>query len=512
MTPCPQCGAPTEQGQSFCATCGTTLTPEPSPGVEATPTAVSAPASPPAEPAPAPAAPPAQQAPSLASIDWSLLVRGNWIGAGVTALAAFLVALVGSAVIAVGVTDDFELGGVVGLTGLFTGATFGVNLMQGDGTVGQIPTLLTLLSLGAAILVFRRVTAGYPRWTSALGDAVRAGVLLSLLLTILAIVLKIATPEITGFDEEDEGEDLFELGFGEYLAVVFARIGIFAGDDGEKTTSSIPGAIFLGVLVLSIVLALSCLVRRDWLDARGATVHAWVAAPLAGLGALILGLTAAGAVYLVAVLVGEDSSRDVHHIASLVAVLPSLGMRILALGTGGAYGASVEFGSEEDDFSQRLAGFADDHGALFWLAIPIALALIFFSAHRVIARSPERTTVLRNVGVYLVLLLVALPILVHFAGYHGGGEEEGQDISLAAGVSGFDTTMLVVLISIGAALILLVLTGNLDVAKARAAASSLAQSIQTDPGQQPTGQEQRSTPPPAQPDEPPPSGPPTSLQ
>jgi len=516
MTQCPQCGAPTKVGQSFCGTCGANLATadaertvirpsvppaEPPIWVARDQPTAQLPVQPPYQPQPQYAAP---STPSHANIDLSWLLKGNWVGAALTAGVALGAALAVSLITAFTTAEDLDVASAFSMTGLLTEATFGVDFTQSSGRssvyYGHIPTLATLLSLLAAALVFRRVTSRYPSWASALGDGARAALILAMGLTILAIVLKIAEPNLQGYESADDNDIEGFDSFSEFFAKAMSRSGLATGVDG-KTTSSMAGAVFLGLILLFLTLFLASFLRRDWLDATSARAHEWLSAPLAGIGALIVGLTAAGLVYVVAIVVGQESARDFNEVVALVAILPSLGMRLLGLGSGAEFGIRVNGDDTDADEEslQRLAGFADDNGALFWLAPVIAIALALGAVYVVILKSSDRSQVQRNVLVYLGLTLVVLPVLIRFANFHLNGEEGDENYSIFGGVDGFQTTMLFLLVSLLSAGVMLLVTGNLDLATLKTKASSFAQSVQTNPGQ------------PAQPG-PPPQGPPPGWQ
>ncbi|MFS3129733.1 zinc ribbon domain-containing protein [Nocardioides sp. Bht2] len=546
MSTCPHCGAELTPGAAFCGSCGQSQATPPPPAPEAEATQVR-PAQPqgfdpaagvtaqapqqPQQPAqqwqqppaagwqapPAPAAPqqqwgqpaPAQQAPqgqwgqqapqaqqgqqwappgqqfaapgfggpNKPSFDFSKILMGNWIGMATVVGAALGVALLVNLIIAFTTAEDLKVGSAIAMTLLLTGATFGPNIIFDLGnddfdqtaSLGQYPLLATVLALGVAIFLFRRVTARYPDVRTALIDAVRGGVLMMLSLLVLAIVLRIWSPELKGYASESDGMSAGPAGLGL--------------QDGEAHLS-IAGAIFLGFLLLTVVLALTCFVRGDWLDGVWAKIHAWVAAPLVGIAAVAVATTAAGLIYLIAIIAGNDDARGFNDVMALVAVLPALGVRMLALGVF----ANVGYDSDGDDeLSQgksldRLGDFADDNGVLFWIAPLIAIAIAVAGVYAVIWKSLDRTKVLRNVAVYVGLLLVVVPFLVRFANAHLNFKVEVEDetykASLWLGVSGFGTTGLFFLLSLIVAAILLVVTGNLDVNAVKAKAQQAAQQAQ----------------------------------
>ena len=72
-----------------------------------------------------------------------------------------------------------------------------------SANIGQFPLLATLLALGVAAYLFRRVTARYTSATTALFDAGRAAVILALLVPLTAILITIVDPNIKGYDDGD---------------------------------------------------------------------------------------------------------------------------------------------------------------------------------------------------------------------------------------------------------------------------------------------------------------------
>jgi hypothetical protein len=346
-----------------------------------------------------------------------------------------------------------------------------------------------------------------------MGDALRASLILSAMLTLLAVVVRIVEPDLSGYEGSSSNDTTTSD-----LASTMGNFGL--GINDGPTVTSIAGAIFLGFLLLLVVLVFACLLRSDWLDSNLVKVYEWLAAPLAGLAVLVVSLFAAGLVYVIAIMIGEDSSRNLSQVVGLVAVLPSLGMRLLGLGAGAEFGIKFKTDDGDEESMDRLPDFADDHGALFWIAPLITIAIALAGVYTVIRRSADRSKVQRNVLVYLGLLLISVPLLVRLANFHGDGEvtvgRNTSEFSLFGGIDGFQSTMSFFLISLLAAIVMLVVTGNnLDVAKLRSKAASFAQTVQANPGQpgqsgqpqlrhaQPT-QQQWGGPPPG----PPPQGPP----
>ena len=240
-----------------------------------------------------------------------------------------------------------------------------------------------------------------------------------------------------------------------------------------------------------MVLAIVIFMRRDWLGEKLARGYDWLAAPFAGIAAVVVSLFAAGLVYLIAILIGEKDTRGFAEVVRLLAILPALGVRLLGLGVFSKFGTTSdgddELTGDEGDSWDRLGDFADDHGALFWISPLIAIAIAAFGVWTVVKRSADKSTVLRNVAVYAGLLLIVLPFLIRMSNIHYGIDVEvdkkSYDASYFAGVDGFQTTLLFFLLTLVVGAVFLVLTGNLDLDKLKSKASSF-QNNQQGYGQQ----------------------------
>jgi len=576
MSQCPQCGAPTQPGQTFCGTCGGNL------ASEAGDQTVIRPATPPNTPPPAqptaqfpvsPEQPPAQQwgapppppqqgwAPQgqpqqgdqqqgyqqqgyqqqgyqqqgpppgypqqgyqegpppgypqqgyqqgpppgypqqgggSGGPDLTFLLKGNWVAAGATAGVAFGTALVLGLIVAFAGAEDLKVGSAFWTGLLLTANAFGANTLsdvskafgadEATLSLGQYPLLATFLALGAGAFFFRHVTKGYTQVKDYLLDAVRAAAILSLLVFLLGILTKIASPEVEGYASIASGSS--------------SSYGILL-TDGDNT-ASVAGAIFLPFLLLIVVLLAAGATRREWWTGKLAFVPDWLAAPIAGYTAVIVALFGAGVLFAIAQIVGDDDARGFAEIVRLLAVLPAAGMHLLGLGVLGKIGEKTEGDDEDSSDWDRLWDFADDNGALFWVAPLAAIAIAVLGVYAVVRRTPERTQILRNVGVYLGGLVIVIPLLVRLANVHAGfsaeGDGESVDQDTLAGLEGFQTMFLFLLLSVIVAAVFLVVTGNIDVnaVKAKAATFQSQPGQSGAPGQQQRGQQQRGQQPPQQ--------------
>lgn len=549
MSQCPQCGTATTVGQPFCGACGASLTaqaPAPDEGQtqirpggpqQGQPPAQQPPAQQPpqqwGQQPPAPQNPPQQQwgqqppqqqgntGPQQAygqpqqqqwgqqtpgqpqqqwgqpqqgggtgpNFDFSKLLVGNWVGMAMVAGAAFGVALILGLLFAFTTADDLDVASALAAGLLLTGAAFGADLIQDEGndvttSLGQYPLLATVLAFGVGIYLFRRTTANYSKVTDALIDAVRAALILAGLVFVLSIVMKIWEPDVKGYEGSGSDSDDFDF------------LGAPLGMTNGETTMSIGGAIFLPFVLLLLLLALTCFVRRDWLGEKLSVVHDFVAAPLWGFATLITATLPAGLLYMIAIIAGEKDARGFSQAMSLLGNLPGIGLHMIGLGSLSKLGYSVSSSDDdaEDFYSDMIeeqggepawiGDFAGDHGALFWTALLVGIPALAAAVWMVVKRSTGKANPLFNVGVYLGSLLIIVPLLVRFSNLHLTSSDDDDSVTFAGGLAGGNTLLLFLVFSLVAAAIILVVTGNLDVNALKAK----AQSFQGQPGQ--PGQQQ----------------------
>ncbi|MBB6626380.1 zinc ribbon domain-containing protein [Nocardioides sp. KIGAM211] len=424
------------------------------------------------------------------AFDWQRLVRGNWRGAGLTALTAFGIAGVLSLVLAVLAKPvDFGVDNGLSLVATLLGATFGADLVlhldqpeRGkelySAHLGVVSLTVALVALVAAVYVFRRVTARYPKPLDAVLDAARAGLLLGLGVMVCAIVFRA--------DNDEMGR-----GWGAMLATRATGIEATWG-------ASVAGALLLSALVLFATLALASLaVRPDGWPAPVERAREWLAAPLYGLATILLTLPVAGLIGLLLLIVtgSELSDNDPTDddlsaaIALIVGLLASGGFWLLALGGGAGFGSSshesgASFSASTDRSGvHRLAYYADDTPGL-WAAPVVLVAVLLLAAYVVVRRSSAPARVLPNLAVWVATLLVVLPLLARVTSLQGGIDSDnapGYHAGFRLGVTGWETTLLLTLVGLVCAVLVALLTGSVDRAGLRAGASGLAGRLQSDP-------------------------------
>ncbi|WP_067440469.1 zinc-ribbon domain-containing protein [Nocardioides jensenii] len=536
---CPQCGTPTSPGHAFCGSCGSPLAapgatggeaaaeeltttvirdPQPSPfapprqpegGAPSTPWQ----GAPTPEPAPThapspwgthpqPAAfPPQGWAPSpgphgsgLAptgrapashvpgqpapagpggSIDFRQLLVGNWVAAFLTAFFALFLAFGLSAGLIwmgdppeTGTKDRLVHSAVAAAATVSVDATGSLEYDGGEihGHGGTVPLTVALISLGGAAWLFRRMTRSYPTVGHALGDAVRAGLLYAVMLMVLAISLR-----------GNEDSDLAEEMFGD-------------GDDGSVDWgATVASSFFLGLLVVTVVLGLACLVRRDWLGPRLRRAHDVVAGPLRGVAAYLLLLPVAGGIANLAFWftanndATDTDGADANQVAAVViGSLGNVGALFQSLGSGARIGASWDSREWEGDRGaewHRLNWVIDQGDAWGgWFAIPTLLLVLIVSAYVVLRGGRATGRPMTNLLVWAGAMLVVSPVLSRVASVRGSGSGDGGDGESfsAEGYAGVKPSdyLLIPLIALLVALVVGALTGAFDV---RALASRMQQ-------------------------------------
>ncbi|NYG58008.1 hypothetical protein BJ980_000931 [Nocardioides daedukensis] len=409
---------------------------------------------------------------------------GNWAGAAMVAGAALGVALIGGALFAFTTMENFDFVQALGMTLMLAVSTFGSNIIgdMGEGDIeatqhiGQYPLLVTVLALGVAVWLFRRTTANYRHYLDAILDAVRAALILMLGVLVLAIVVRIWSPDATGYasgDGDTNGAD---------------GLGLV---DAEKAFNSIAGAIFITFFLTLTVLAIAVFVRRDWLPAKAQQVNDWLRMPMLGIAAVAATSAVAGLIYLLAIIIGEEDARSFDQIMRLLAVLPALGLRLVSLGVFSNFGIVYKSDGDKEEDLDRLPDFADDNGVLFWIAPLIALAVMVAGVYAIVWKSLDKSKILRHTLVYLGLLIIAIPFMVRFSNAHIGGKQEfdGDTNKYSAwfGMDAFQTTAFFFLFSIVVAAAVLFFTGNLDINSLKGKAQAMSNQFQSQPGQQQWG-------------------------
>lgn len=466
MSFCANCGAQRSATMKFCAACGVALDAELStdPSV-----------------APEPKQPAAPRATNVGTAEvrarpsgeiWLDMLRGNWLGAAIVAVAAALTTgLMGMVLALIAKPDDFGVDNTLTLATLIATGAFGANTegsvtstefleVSGGGSIGLYPFTVTIAVLVVAVALFRRVTREYTSVWHAVTDAIRAAVIFGVCLWVPALVFTA--------DNENLGR-----GWGSDVDAESLGLDLKIGADPV-------GALFLGFLILICVLLASVIVRRDlWNQVDQGTAlpswiqrcREWIAAPFAGLATLVMLLPVAGIIGLFAVLLfGEDNDVNVSGdasrllISTYIAFLANFGMWTLALGSGSPIGGKSEADGTESEEWTRLWGEITEAEPGLWVA-PLVLLVVLAVSALVVVRRSSREGALRSLVIWVGMLLLAVPLLVRLTAVHlsGAVEEAGEEYEGSAyfGPDGLQTTVLIVLIAAVVAALVALATGAL---------------------------------------------------
>lgn len=388
------------------------------------------------------------------------ILRGNWTAALATAATALGVALVLNLAVVflynpAGTSswDNLVLA-VTGALSVFTvDGVFKVSAEEGGvvAGMGTVPILFTTLSLGAAAYVFRRLSRGTPHLRDALLDALRASLVLGVVVLLLSLVFRTGLSGLTG-----EVSDLLRF---------------FGVDDVELAVGSNRlTSLFLATLVTFLALVVASLLRRDWLPAVGQRLHGLLAAPLHGLGAFVALLPVAGIVSYLSLLTGdapeeiETDDLGWNEWAALgLAGLSNAGLHYLGLGSGARVGSGFrleyEGGDERDEWYGRLSTMVEETGMWgLWLAVPLAL-LVLTAAALAVVRASRGGNQPAALGIWCGVMLVAFPWLARLASFHSSGDlHQGDDEATFAVFLGLPSgsALLLSLVGIGVALVVAV--------------------------------------------------------
>ncbi|WP_370246690.1 hypothetical protein [Nocardioides sp.] len=476
---------------------------------------------------PPPPGPPGPTAPPAAGVDLGALtphlrrlVAGDWLGAAVVAVALLAVVGAGSLGLAV-LVQDLGFGQTLTLAVTLTAAAFGVNgtthlTGELDGASGEADASLhasplLLLTLGAivAVLLFRRLARRRATFGEVVADAVRTGLLTTVVVFVAALVVR------SGFTTEQVG--LLDLGVDD--SALDADFGA-----GRLASLVQPWLVVTLILVLA-----GLLVRRDLLDGRTARAHDVLRGPVIGAAALVLLLPAAGtAFWLMLKVAGDSVDRDGLTVASfaalVIASLSNLGYTTLGIGVLSPVGASSSgraagTGPVGEEEFLRLGTLTDTQPGLW--ASPLVALLVLAAVAVVVVRTAPAGERRRAGLTWLASLVVVLPVLTWWTSAHGSGSAaatfDGEAFrgegTVYAGLDGVPGTLLLLVAAAVVGLVVMLVTGALTGGDLRRAGDSLRTAAATvapapAPASAPPAPTGWGAPPAAAPGPPPPPAPP----
>ncbi|GAB3773499.1 hypothetical protein GCM10027600_34990 [Nocardioides ginsengisegetis] len=460
------------------------------------------------------------------------LLRGNWAGAILVAAATVGTAGVLSTILTlVWKPKDFGLDNTLTVIATLLANSFGADALatsemkraHGSVTIGAWPLTVTIMTLTVAVLVWRRINRRNTSALQALTDAARTGLVAALPVTAFSIVFRSDNGDLGPSWAGDFADEFFRVTWG----------------------ASALSAFIMTFVTVTVVLAASVVMRKDWLPARVSRLHDWVAPPLAGFAAMTIALPVAGLIGVLAILlVGDSQYTDTSTlntdewmslVASAVTYLGNAGLALVSLGTMGKLGVSGSYHaswggrhpSDSYDVSHGLHWFTSTWGEPgLWIAVvvtPLWLALGATVAIRRARRiretalahqqyadqypghfTPQPTSAVSPVylvsalAAWVATLLVTAPMLAHLAAGHGNvslhGDlgflfyESGRATVTASGTLGpvgfASTTVLITMYGAVIALLVALVFGALTTQQLRQRATAFAASAQEYPGPQ----------------------------
>jgi hypothetical protein len=471
---CSQCGTPSTAQQRFCGRCGTPLAASVAGGGGATAATAGPPpaadagvgADPPVgDPPPQMTAPDADPAwgtgPSTADPMWGadappsglqwtppalrlpalnidLLLAGDWAGGALAAAAGYASALLATLLLVLlAGAEKLPVHATVATVGALVGAAFGGDLVGSaggssggvSGSIGAYPLTITVVAVGVLSLVFwRRLRSRRPGLGEALLQAVRTAVVFAVLLAISSLVFR-------------------------YRGTL----------PGEDSRSSVHAAMFSsavgGFLIVVVVILCLCLRKPEWLPPRLKASRDALAAPIAGVGIIVIAacvLTLLGGVVLI---VSQEHVALRAEFAGLLLALPNLAIWGLLVGTGTALvghgGASSPLFNETGLGRSASAHITDaaEASPWWWLVTIGAIGSILLGALAVVYFSRNLERARRTLLVFAGAYIVAAPLLAHLSSVYVHGDLNVSD----SGVSGSGDASLGP--STGGALLLAILVG-----------------------------------------------------
>lgn len=488
MITCQHCGDQLQPSARFCPKCGTAVS-TPAEAQSTMPIATARPdqsvlpaASPAATataqipPARAPAAPATSAPIAGTDVDWTRLVRGNWIGAGVVAGATLATAgLLSVVMAALAKPTDFGLDNSLTLVAAILNGAFGGDLVahlrlsgeSAQASLGAVPLTVTVVSLAVAVLAFRRVTATYTSAVDALLDAARAALMFGLALMVIALVFRADSSK-------------FGKGWGDQLARLF--------DAKVSFGPSVAGSLSVGFVFLFGTLVASLWSRRSLWPARFQPAGEFLVPPMLGLATLVVLLPVAGLIGVGLMLAtghtvqdaDTTTSHDFFASATLIfGLLASGGFWLISLGAGGSLGThGSSTGSAGSGSYDHLKTFADEDPGL-WAAPLVLLAVVALATYVVVRTTRSRAALQSSLIAWTVTVLLATPLLVHLTSIHGSVSASDGSASGAVGVHGLPATLLLTLVTLLWSLLVAWRLGVLDVDRIR----EVGRRIQTHPGE-----------------------------
>lgn len=316
---------------------------------------------------------------------------------------------------------------------------------SGSAAIGAMPLTLTVITLVATAIAFRRATASTPNAVSALFLGLRVAVLITIPLVVVSLLVSLNANDLINLVATSDAWQQWQS---------------LTGDKALSVSlSSTDAALVPPALLLTLVAGLT-LLRAEWFTGRvWSGVQLCLAAPLRAFGRLSIAVVLGGLLFELTIWLirwntswagGEHrpsltAHQWVNGFASAIAYAGNAGAMALGLGSFGSVGYSTSAtvsapllsGTRAPHEAHWIAWFAQaDHLAYgVWIAVliaPVMLLSVAWSVARMHGTDPR--AVLTSLGTWLVSLVVAIPVLASVANLSIGGNGSAD---ATFGIGGF---------------------------------------------------------------------------
>lgn len=310
-----------------------------------------------------------------------------------------------------------------------------------NGWIAAMPLTLTVITLVATGIAFRRATATYASAAPALLVGLGAALLTAATLVVIAWSISLNTHDVTdlGANRSSQWQSL---------------------DKSLTVSLSATDAFFVSLGLLVALFGALALLRADWLAGPWRTAHLLMATPLRAFARLGVGLVGAGLLFELVIWqvrwhthwpgTGHRPSLTAHEwvnaFATAIAYAGNAGAMALGLGSFGQVGTTASGSATAASFTQSgstsqehwIGWFAQSDQLSYgvWIGMLLAPALIAAMLWPIVrAHRAEVRDLLAQVGIWLVSLVIAVPVITTLANLAAGG---GGSANATVGSFSFD--------------------------------------------------------------------------
>ena len=322
---------------------------------------------------------------------------------------------------------------------------------SGSAAVGAMPLTLTVITLLATAVAFRRATSSSPSAVSALLLGARAALLTAIPLVAVSLLVSLNANDLVSL-----------VGTGGGPGSVLQQWLSLSGDKALSLSLSTSDAALVPPALLLAVVAGLTLLRGEWFTGRiWQGIQLCLSAPLRAFGRLAVAVVIGGLLFELTIwLVRWNTSwpggehrpsltahQWVNGFASAIAYAGNAGAMALGLGSLGSVGYTTSAtastpllsGPNTPHEAHWIAWFAQpDHLAYgVWIAVLLAPAILLYAAWPLTRpHGADARAALTGLGTWLVSLVVAIPVLASVANLSVDGSGSADATFAIGGFTG----------------------------------------------------------------------------